>query len=347
MYAALIKRFPKRYIFTRTWSTNLSHIRILLAMGFHEHCQISDDRGPNIDTNYYRYIPRKNSLAQYINQYRLGNNLLFCALLFVCTVFFLALWLLSDGNLAQELSLAIATSLMASLLCLVSDTFLKIRESKNDKYISTLKSYGIANLQFNKNELLESIIPHCRKEIWISGCRLVMTSKSSFRDALVTACMRSRNMHIKLLATPPWSTAYQLIYGDEDVTLNYLKILQDLLICVENHRLDLEVRFSEKPLFSDTYKVDNRFVTGPYLHCADENNNRITAKDFFSLDITSPETELYKLFYSDYMTLWKEAATELDIALVAEKLREVKDMEALSRLERTELLMGCCVGVEE
>ncbi len=346
MYDVLISRFNKHYIFTRTWSTNLSHIRILISLGFHEHCVLCDDRGPDIDTNYYRLNPKKESVLQYIKQYRLSNSFTFSAMLFVFTAFFVVSWILSPESLYRELSLAIATSLMASLLCLVSDTLLKIRESKNDDYISSLKNYGIENLQFNKNELLEGIIPNCRDEIWISGCRLVMTAKPSFRNALITACKRSRNLHIKILATPPWTTAYQLIYGKEEVTLNYLRILRDLILCIERYNLDLEVRFSQKPLFSDTYKVDDRFITGPYLHCADKYNNRITAKDFFSLDITSPETELYKLFYGDYMTIWQEATAYLDIKLLANKLSGVEKLSALSEQQRTDLLLECCVAIE-
>ncbi len=344
MYDALAKRFPKHYIFTRTWSTNLSHIRILLSRGFHEHYVISNDRGENIDTNYYRLDPRKQTFAHYIEQYRLGSNIFFGVLLLVITGIFIALWLFSEDGIMHELSLAIATSLMASVLCLLSDTYLKIRESKNDSYINSLKSYGIENLQFNKNELLESIIPHCRKEIWISGCRLVMTSKTSFRQALATACRRSRKLHIKLLATPPWAEAYQLIYGQEDVSKNYLKVLKELVVCKEKYDLDFEVRFSKKPLFSDTYKVDDRFITGPYLHCVDKYNNRITAKDFFSLDITSPETALYKVFYEDYMTLWEEAYEVMDIDLLAEKLNAV-ELSDLDQKQRLELMRQCCVPV--
>lgn len=347
MYDVLRKRFPKNYLFTRTWSTNLSHIRILLSRRFHEHCVLENDRGENIDTNYYRADPQKVSFSQYIRQYRLGNNIFFGTFLLLITLVFLALWLLSADGVMHELSLAIATSLMASVLCLASDTFLKIRESKNDSYINTLKSYGIENLQFNKNELLESIIPHCRKEIWITGCRLVMTSKSSFRNALMTACKRSRKMSIKLLATPPWTYTYQQIYGKEDVTINYLKVLKDLIYCVEQYKLDLKVRFSEKPLFSDTYKVDDRFITGPYLHCADKYHNRITAKDFFSMDITNSETELYKIFYNDYMTVWNEAVEEVDISLLAERLRGGKGLQEMDEQERTQLLRSCCVAVKD
>ena len=203
LYELLIKRFPKRHIFVRTWSTNRSHIRILRSCGFHEHCVLYNDRGENIDTNYYRFDPKRIPFSRYIQQYHLHSNIFFGVLLFIFTGVFLTLWLFSKEDIVHELALAIATSLMASLLCLGSDTFLKIRESKNDKYINTLKSYGIGNLQFNKNELLEDLIPRCRNEIWISGYRLVMTGKSSFRRALVTACRYSRGLSIKLLVAPP------------------------------------------------------------------------------------------------------------------------------------------------
>ncbi len=345
LYEKLLRQYPRHYVLTRTWSTNLSHIRILLSIGFHEHCCLRDDRGPGVDTVYYRFAPKKGTLSQYIDQYHLGSNIFFSVLLVLFTTVFLISWLFTDGGVFHELSLAIATSLMASLLCLLSDTFLKIRESKNDTYISKLKSFGIENLQFNKNEILESIIPNCRSEIWISGCRLIMTSKASFRQALVTACKRSRKMRIRLLAAPPWSSAYQLIYGDEPVSLNYIKVLKDLLECTQQYGLHLEVHFSQKPLFSDTYKVDDRFITGPYLNCADRYNNRITAKDFFSLDITDPGKDLYQIIYDDYMALWNEAAEKLDLNKFAVAIAAVENPAAISEQERIDLLRSCCEAI--
>ena len=86
---------------------------------------------------------------------------------------------------------------------------------------------------------------------------------------------------------------------------NYIKIFSDLCSCAENYGTNLEIRFTEKPIFNDTYKIDDRFITGPYLHCSDKNNGRITAKDFFSLDINDPQKELYGLIYKDYMTVWE------------------------------------------
>ena len=62
---------------------------------------------------------------------------------------------------------------------------------------------------------------------------------------------------------------------------NHVRLLRDLGECVEHYGLQLEVRLSEKPVFNDTYKVDDRFITGPYLNCLDQKYHRITAKDFF------------------------------------------------------------------
>ena len=45
--------FPDRNFFTRTWSTNFAHTKILSAMGFREFKRIPDDRGRGIDTVYY------------------------------------------------------------------------------------------------------------------------------------------------------------------------------------------------------------------------------------------------------------------------------------------------------
>ncbi len=45
--------FPNRNVFTRTWSTNVAHIKILERFGFSELKRIPDDRGKGIDTVYF------------------------------------------------------------------------------------------------------------------------------------------------------------------------------------------------------------------------------------------------------------------------------------------------------
>ena len=48
--------YPTRNVYTRTWSTNAAHIRILGKFGFNELHRIKNDRGENIDTVYFEKI---------------------------------------------------------------------------------------------------------------------------------------------------------------------------------------------------------------------------------------------------------------------------------------------------
>ena len=45
--------YPERNVYTRTWSTNIAHIKILMGFGFEELKRIPNDRGQDIDTVYY------------------------------------------------------------------------------------------------------------------------------------------------------------------------------------------------------------------------------------------------------------------------------------------------------
>ena len=53
LYEALFERYRDKNIFTRTWSTNLPHTRLLGGFGFAEFKRIKYDRGDRIDTVYY------------------------------------------------------------------------------------------------------------------------------------------------------------------------------------------------------------------------------------------------------------------------------------------------------
>ena len=57
MYAHLFDDiFPDRSIFTRTWSTNAAHIKILDKFNFEIIKCIENDRGDGIDTVYFAKI---------------------------------------------------------------------------------------------------------------------------------------------------------------------------------------------------------------------------------------------------------------------------------------------------
>ncbi len=343
LYGALFSKFEGYHIFTRTWSANVSHIRILRSRKFYEFCRLENDRGAGIDTIYYHRKPATRGRLQSIRQYHLTGSLVFLALLVLLITAFLVTWLMTSSGVAHDLSIAVFTSLIASALCLFSDTILKIRESKNDEYINTLKSYGIENLQFHKDELLESILPKCSEEIWISGYRLIMTSKKSFLEALEKACKNSPGIRVRVLTVAPWSETFRLVYGDEDVTDNYIKVFGTLGKCMAEYSTALEIRMTETPIFNDTYKVDDRFVTGPYLHCADKNNMKITAKDFFSLDIDNPHKELFDIIYKDYTAVWNSSDCALSCFGFYRCLEEEREaVEGYTKEQKLDFIKRWC-----
>ena len=53
LYGSLFEKYGDKNIFTRTWSTNTAHTKLLLGMGFREFKRIPNDRGEGIDTVYY------------------------------------------------------------------------------------------------------------------------------------------------------------------------------------------------------------------------------------------------------------------------------------------------------
>ena len=53
-YREMIRLFPERKLFTRTWHTNLSHLHVLDKLGFREWDRLPNHRGPGMDTVYFR-----------------------------------------------------------------------------------------------------------------------------------------------------------------------------------------------------------------------------------------------------------------------------------------------------
>ena len=52
-YEAMMDLFPHCNIYTRTWHTNASHLKVLDRLGFSLLVQLPDHRGPGMDTVYY------------------------------------------------------------------------------------------------------------------------------------------------------------------------------------------------------------------------------------------------------------------------------------------------------
>lgn len=54
MYEILFNEYENANVFTRTWSTNLAHIKILSKFNFEIMCVLKNDRGNGIDTVYFK-----------------------------------------------------------------------------------------------------------------------------------------------------------------------------------------------------------------------------------------------------------------------------------------------------
>jgi len=54
MYEYLFKEYENSNVFTRTWSTNEAHIKILSGFGFETMLVLKNDRGNGIDTIYFK-----------------------------------------------------------------------------------------------------------------------------------------------------------------------------------------------------------------------------------------------------------------------------------------------------
>ena len=64
MYSYLFTEIcPECNVFTRTWSQNAAHLKILSDFGFNIHKRIPDDRGKGIDTVYLHLPSRKFATA--------------------------------------------------------------------------------------------------------------------------------------------------------------------------------------------------------------------------------------------------------------------------------------------
>lgn len=57
LYQTLFSHYAARHIFTRTWSTNAAHIRVLEKYGFSTEALLKDHRGPGIHTVYFHKSP--------------------------------------------------------------------------------------------------------------------------------------------------------------------------------------------------------------------------------------------------------------------------------------------------
>ena len=189
-----------------------------------------------------------------------------------------------------------------------AELYVQYKTHENDQFLEDIHIFGIANLNNDKESLLREFLADCDKTIWISGYRLIMTNhlKSDIAQAV------KRGAVVTTLVCPPWCEGFQLVYGkNEKVMDNYFEVFHAISAARTDKSKDFPVLFTKKPLFSDTYKVDQRLVTGPYMHNKDDEYHRIMAKDFFSYNLVK-KSKLYDLVESEYRVLCAESYLKLN-----------------------------------
>src|SRR5690606_8808719 len=139
---------------------------------------------------------------------------------------------------------------------------------------------------------------------------------------------------------------FKLVYGDNDRVIdNYCKVFSAIAKACAEMSTDVEkiceVRFTYKPLFNDTYKVDMNLITGPYMHNQDEEHQRITANDFFTYDLIK-KSRLYTLVENEYLTVWHEAGEMLQWSKYMTAAEYIRTNDSRER-EMVELLHKSCI----
>lgn len=286
----------------------------------------------------YRHL----SFWDKLRAYKLTNNVYVLLLLILGVAISVAVYAIpafAVNPFVPELALATATSLLASIFCLISDVYVQFRNSEKDQLLEGMHEFGINNLHFNKQELLESLLPTCEKELFLSGYRLILLDKVA---PLLTEAA-SHGAQIRVIVSPPWYEGFRLVYGEnEKVIDHYCRVFSALSRgCGKNVQTQCQVRFINKPFFSDTYKVDHHLITGPYLHNKTVFDNRITASDFFTYDLIR-KSRLYELVEAENLTLWEEADEQLNWEQFEVIFQDIRNHD-YRESEKIELMRSACV----
>lgn len=292
-------------------------------------------------------MEKKLSLWAKIKAYRLKNNvivMLFLVLIIVILLFVYISPLWKDNEVVANIALAVFTSLLATILAMCAEIYVQFKAYENDQFLEDIHTFGIANLNQDKGALLQEFLSECDHEIWISGYRLILTDtlKSDISKAV------ERGAAVKAVICPPWTEAFRMVYGEHEKVMDYyFNVFHAISMAKKHSENKFEIRFIDKPIFSDTYKIDQNLVTGPYMHNRDEQYNWTMAKDFFSY-ILIKKSKLYHLVETEYLTLFEEAKFRLNWEKFDQKYQE-KLVSDWCEKQKIDALFAACdeVGDEE
>ncbi|MCR4608245.1 MAG: hypothetical protein K5750_00955 [Eubacterium sp.] len=289
-------------------------------------------------------------IRERIKAYKLDTRVCLTVWVFVAFILSLVLYCIPffrKNEISANILLALFTSLLVTICTCVIDIQVDYSKHKSDVFLDHMYQFGIGSMTRKKREVLQDLLKDCDKLIWISGYRLILTRE--LKDDIAKAVIR--DAEITAVICPPWTEAFKMVYGEnEKVMDNYYQVLHSIykarVECKkdgERYDDEFKILFVNKPLFSDTYRVDQNLITGPYMHNSDPDYHRMMAKDFFSYTIVR-DTELYDIVDGEFKTLCNEAIYKLDWRKFEEAYETVENSD-LREVEKAEMMKGICVSV--
>ena len=222
------------------------------------------------------------SFYQRLKAYKLLPSILVMAIVFVIFVISFFVYNIpgvEENSVASNLLLAIFTSLLVTVFTMLVDIIVEYKKHKNEVFFEDMQQFGIESMSINKEELIMDYLPQCDEHLWISGYRLILTYKlrKEFCEAI------GRGAELSMIICPPWTDAFKMVYGNtEKVMQYYLGFLESVCKQIKNgDKRDLanyRVRFINKPIFSDTYRLDGNLISGPYMHNPDSEYRKMMAR---------------------------------------------------------------------
>jgi len=233
----------------------------------------------------------------------------------IITILLLCFWIYilwsKHGNLPwynDLLSVSTPSFFFALIVMFFQNKFQK-KIYERYSFFRSLKKHGIKNMHHGKQETLSRWIRNAKNEICITGYRLIVTL--NLLDDLIFALKKSKGLKVKILTCPPWSDTYMKIFNDDSST-NYLLVLNKLRENIPNFDKRISIKVTDKPLFNDTYIVDNYLITSPYMHNLvreNEKSSLITADEYFSIEVAEG-SRLFRFFKEDFISVWESNETK-------------------------------------
>lgn len=248
------------------------------------------------------------------------------------------------NEIISNILLALFTSLLVTVFTLIADIIVIYNNQKREELLVDLHSFGIKHLHRDKFDTLQTLLQDCSHMIWFAGYRLILTCE--LKKEIAASIMRGANL--EAVICPPWSEAFKMVYGtNAKVMDNYFRVFHAINKArKENNKNpnDIHVIFVDKPIFSDTYRVDSNLITGPYMHNRDSEFNRLTAKDFFSYNIFD-QSDLYEIVNNEFKTLIEEGKWKLNWDNFEQAYEEIETGDK-REAEKIELFLKACDLIE-